>query len=140
MDTVTLRGPGQPPYATTDEGRALVTRLKLTGMPNATIAEVLDISLPTLKKNYDRELRLAKAELNGNIAAAIYHKAMQGDATCLIFWAKTQMGWRETERKEITGPDGAPLSLPAITLEFVGATDGKPTEANFVQEQTPQPA
>jgi hypothetical protein len=34
-----------------------------------------------------------------------------GDTTAAIFWAKTQMGWKETSAHEFTGKDGGPIVL-----------------------------
>ncbi len=40
----------------------------------------------------------------------------------MIFWMKTQAGWRETNRTELTGKDGKPLPQPANTATMVFET------------------
>ena len=116
---------GPPPFEPTEEQRSLVTRLKLGGATNELIARAIDIHPDTLAKHFNHELTDAVTALNGDVAATLYQKAIGGDTACLIFWAKTRMGWREVERKELTGADGRPLMLPCIGLEFVAAVDGK---------------
>ena len=107
------------PFEPTDEQRALVMRLKLAGISHKLIADTIGVSVTSLVRHFEHELSGAMAELNGNIAATIYQRAVSGDTACLIFWCKARMGWREKRSMELTGGEGAPLLLPSIGLEVV---------------------
>jgi hypothetical protein len=36
---------------------------------------------------------------------------MNGDTAAAIFWAKTQMGWKETTRQELTDGEGGQIVM-----------------------------
>jgi len=72
---------------------------------------VLDIDEKTLRKYYRDELDLAKAKANATIGGALFNKAKGGDTSAMIFWMKTQAGWRETKE-----PDEAPDLAAALAL------------------------
>ena len=44
------------------------------------------------------------------VSKTVYHKAIEGNVACAFFYLKTQAGWRETERHEVTGADGGGTS------------------------------
>ncbi len=77
------------------------------GVPQKDIAAMVDMSLMTLVKYYKKELERGAAFANGKIAERLYNKAMDGDTTALIFWAKCRMRWRtedKTEKEEAEKP------------------------------------
>ena len=51
-----------------------------------------------------------KARAIGTIAQTLISKARAGDTASMIFYLKTQGGWRETQAVEVSGPQGASLS------------------------------
>jgi len=53
----------------------------------------------------DERYKRGKYKAIGSIANSLLSKARAGDTTCQIFYLKTQAGWRETERVELTTPD-----------------------------------
>jgi hypothetical protein len=55
--------------------------------------------------------RAGKAEIIGKIAQSLIQDALDGDTTSRIFFLKTQAGWRETNRTEITGAEGGPVQI-----------------------------
>ncbi len=123
---------GRPAFRPTPEQRAQVSRLKFGGANDETIAAVLEISVNTLVKHFFRELDLSRAELLGQVAASLYNAALGGNVVAGIFIMKTRGGWRETDRHEITGADGAPLTPelpPLVMVEYVEsprANEGDP--------------
>ena len=50
-----------------------------------------------------------KARAIGAIAQGLIAKARGGDTTSMIFYLKTQAGWRETQQLEMTGQNGGPI-------------------------------
>lgn len=85
------------------------------GFTHNDIAKLLYISDETLRRHYRKELDTAKIKSNFNVAKNLYNIATdpehRSSAQAAIFWAKTQMGWREVERKEVTGANGGPLLI-----------------------------
>jgi len=103
-------------FQPTDEQRRMVKQLAQAAMPLGIIALMVKwpdtnrpVSINTLTKYFEDELTLAKVEMGVNLAGAAYKKAMSGDTGMLCFLLKTQFYYRETNRTEVTGPNGAPL-------------------------------
>ena len=94
---------GRPKFKVTPELRKQVESMSGMGLPQENIAAVCNCSVDTLFKYFPEELALGKAKANAKIAQCLFNKATGGDTTALIFWAKTQLGWKETARTEIAG-------------------------------------
>ena len=105
----------KPPHAPTDATRETVQLHTTVGTTQADIARVLDIDEKTLRKYYRDELDLAKAEANATIGGALFKRAKSGDTTAMIFWMKTQAGWRERTDINHTSEDGSMTPQPSIT-------------------------
>ena len=105
----------KPPHAPTDATRETVQLHTTVGTTQADIARVLDIDEKTLRKYYRDELDLAKAEANATIGGALFKRAKSGDTTAMIFWMKTQAGWRERTDINHTSEDGSMTPRPSIT-------------------------
>ena len=86
----------KPPHAPTEATRQTVQLHTMVGTNQTDIARVLDIDEKTLRKYYRDELDLAKAKANATIGGALFNKAKTGDTSAMIFWMKTQAGWRES--------------------------------------------
>src|SRR5690625_4191383 len=95
----------KPPHEPTQATRQTVQMHTMVGTDQETIARVLGIDPKTLRKYYRDELDLAKAQANATIGGALFNKAKSGDTAAMIFWMKTQAGWRETQAIEHTSPD-----------------------------------
>lgn len=108
--------PGGPPHEPTRATRELVTLHTMVGTTQETIASIIGIDPKTLRKHYRDELDQSKAKANATIGGALFNKAKSGDTTAMIFWMKTQAGWKETNVNEITNPDG---SLTPTRIELV---------------------
>jgi hypothetical protein len=106
-----LRKQGKPPHAPTDALRQTVQLHTTVGTPQPVVAQILGIDAKTLRKHYRAELDLARAKANATIGGALFNKAKSGDTAAMIFWMKTQAGWRETNRTEITGAEGGPVQI-----------------------------
>ena len=79
----------------TAESRKLVSELSALGIKNEDVCAMIDTSIPTLLKHYEKEIKEGRIKANAKIAQTLYKKAIEGDTACLIFWAKTRLGWRE---------------------------------------------
>ena len=91
----------------TDKQREMVQLHATVGTPQAIIADMLGIDDKTLRKHYREELDQSLAKANASIGGALFNKAKGGDTAAMIFWMKTQAGWKE--KMEFSGPNGAPL-------------------------------
>jgi hypothetical protein len=104
----------KPPHAPTDAQRQTVQLHTTVGTPQPVLARLLSIDEKTLRKYYRDELDLAKAKANATIGGALFNKAKGGDTTAMIFWMKTQAGWKETSIVEGSGPNGEHLHKVSI--------------------------
>lgn len=105
----------------TDENRIEVRTLASLGMPQDEIAAYIGISKPTLAKHYASELKLSSIKANATVGKYLFSlasgQAISKGAThsdckaAAMFWAKTRMGWRETDRLEHSGPDGGAIPV-----------------------------
>ena len=86
----------RPELKVTPRDRMMVETLGRAGVPQQIISDLVcgGISLNTLKKHFRSELTVGKAFANYIVAKTLFNKAMAGDTTVLIFWAKTQMCMR----------------------------------------------
>lgn len=108
-------GAGRAAFKPTGEQRELVEQLSSFGHRQSEIvlfvkgADGKSISEPTLLKNFKAELTDGKVKANVKIAQTLYKKAAAGDTTSIIFWLKSQAGWKDTQRVELTGAGGGPI-------------------------------
>jgi predicted transcriptional regulator len=102
------------------------------GSTKQMMADYLGITQDTLRKHFSTELKTAKTGKNIAIVNTLYQRAIRGDTTALIFWCKTQLGWKETQVQEYVLPQ---ISLVAIDGSVVRTTkDGQPdviTDADY---------
>ena len=77
-------------HVPTLEQRKLVESTSGIGLPYNEIAALVGIDEYTLQEQYERELELGQAKANGQIAKAIYAKALDGDAASLKLWSENQ--------------------------------------------------
>ena len=77
------------------------------GLTVANMAAILGMSKKTLERRMaeDESIRDALERGRGitsnNVAKSAYKQAMSGNTAMTIFWLKTRMGWKETERHEV---------------------------------------
>lgn len=74
------------------------------------IAKVVGISPGTLRRLYRKEMDRGFNAANVAVGKKLFESCMAGDVTSLIFWAKTRMRWRETDKN-------APQANPAETAK-----------------------
>lgn len=106
---------GRKPFQPTAAQRKAVAVWASIGTPHDVMAAQLGIARQTLENAFDRELKDGKAITDQAISKSLYQKALTGNVPCMIFWAKTRLGWRETNRTEVTGADGGPLAVQNLS-------------------------
>jgi hypothetical protein len=94
----------RPEFEPTQKDRELVESMSGYGVPFEQIAALVGggIHRETLAKHFEKELVLGKAKANSKIGQTLFQKATGGDTTAMIWWSKTQMGWKETKEIEFT--------------------------------------
>jgi hypothetical protein len=89
-------------------------------LTTAQMADYFGIGRTTFFAIMEREPEIAarykrgKARAIGAIAQNLIQKARGGDTTSMIFYLKTQAGWRETAAIEHQAPDGVAELLRSI--------------------------
>ena len=103
-------------HVPTEDLRALVNQMSAVGIPQISIALVIEMDVKTLRLHYRKELDTAAIKANAKIGGTLYNKAMAGDTTAAIWWSKTRMGW--SDKVEISGPDGGAIPL-SININLI---------------------
>jgi DNA-binding Lrp family transcriptional regulator len=81
-------------YKTVD--RDLVFRLACIQCSDQEIAEVVGVSVDTLRRRFSKILEQGKQEGRQSLRRAMYEKAMNGDSRLQIFLSKQYLGMRDT--------------------------------------------
>jgi len=100
---------GTPAFVPTDIQREDVVMMSANGIKPMHQAESLGVSMKILNKYFKSELDYGKMRANTRVSGALYGKAMEGNVPAMIFWLKSQAGWREADRLELTGANGKSL-------------------------------
>lgn len=122
----------KPPHAPTPESRAQVSALYSYGITQEEIARFLNIDPKTLRLHYRDELDSAHIKANAKVGQFLFQNASgqtlkdgASHSDCVraaMFWAKTRMGWRETQSIDhTTGGE----KLTGLTVSFIDATPSK---------------
>lgn len=105
---------GRKKYQPNETDRRIAEALAQYGVPHEQIAARIGISRPILDQHYSEYMRKAEAAANNNIARTLYQQAVGNEekgiapnVSALIFWCKTRMGWRETQKMDLTSSDGS---------------------------------
>lgn len=114
------------PHKPTDRTRAEVSALYSFGIPQDDIARYIGVDAKTLRKHYRDELDNSVTKANAAVGRFLYQNATgntlkdgASHSDCVraaMFWAKTRMGWKETQGVEHTSPDGS-MSPTRIIIE-----------------------
>ena len=96
----------KPPHVPTAATRQIVKLHTMVGTTQKDVARVIGIDGKTLRKYYRDELDLSKAKANATVGGALFNKAVGGDTAAMIFWMKTQAGFRERTDVNLTSEDG----------------------------------
>lgn len=103
----------------TDEQKVQVEALAAY-LTQEQIADYFGIGKTTWFAMMDRDAEIAerykrgKAKAIGAVAQGLLQQARAGDKVAAMFYLKTQAGWRETSRHELTGANGDPIEFSKI--------------------------
>lgn len=114
------------PHEPTSKTRAEVSALYSFGIPQAEIATYIGVDAKTLRKHYREELDNSVTKANAAVGKFLYQNASgatlkegASHSDCVraaMFWAKTRMGWRETQDLNHKSEDG---SMSPTRIEIV---------------------
>ena len=124
------RKKGDGPVLFNADHAKTVRALSQYGVPQEDIAATIGCCVETTLKLYGQEHKEGRAVANAKIGKRLFEKAMDGDTTALIFWCKTRMGWRETQKVDLTSSDGSmspanAFDLSALSPEQIAALRGE---------------
>ena len=98
-------------HTPTAASKRVVQYLKAAGFTHLQIAEVLDISQPTLDKWYKEEIRCGKSKVESFCIGKLFSHISNNCKASLFFYMKTKMGWVENPNRETIPP-------PTVTIHF----------------------
>ena len=121
----------KPLHQPTEKTRAEIIALRSYGVPIKEVAAYIGIDDKTLYKYYRDELENSAIKANANVGKFLYQaasgQALTTGAThsdCVraaMFWAKTRMGWKETNVQEHTGANGTETQSQKVIIKVVDA-------------------
>jgi hypothetical protein len=111
---------GNPPFVATDEQRTQVKTLTKV-CSHDMIADLLNISVATLKRHFVDELKQGKAQAVAAVGGKLLQKAMAGHPASMIFYLRTQAKWNV--RVEHSGLDGGPIRTVDVSSQIGNMTD-----------------
>lgn len=108
---------GKKAIVLTDEEIDLV-REKSSRLTQKQISDLLGIGERTFREIMTRQpavsaaYKKGKAKVIDEIASVLVEKALKGDTTSILFYLKTQAGWRETEDVKESVPINIVMNNP----------------------------
>lgn len=81
------------------------------------IARALSISPSTLyarkreSEEFTEAIKRGRAKANVFVGGKLMEHIKKGNVAATIFYLKSRCGWKETDRREITGKDGSPIEV-----------------------------
>ena len=114
---------GRPAWLPDGATIQMVETLAGQGLTSEQIADCLGIARATLydkAKNYEEfsdAIKRGKGKAAGFVTGKLFEQIRKDNLTAMIFYIKTQLNWKETESKELTGKDGAPLQTDKREVE-----------------------
>lgn len=111
-------GSGRKPFVPTDAERKQVEALAGVGLPQEQIGALLrdGVCVDVVRDNFAHELKAGKAKASAKIGQTLFNRAIGGETAALIWWTKSQMGWKEKRELDISNPDGTLKPPTAINI------------------------
>ena len=122
-------GKGGRPLIVLDDKQKKIIKT-CSGRLNAEqIADMIGVSRSSFFEIMQRDevvsglYKKGRSKTINKVAKILIDNALDGDTTSLIFYLKTQAGWKETTATEHTGKDGGAIEVTSI--ELIAGTDDK---------------
>ena len=114
------RGAGRKPFEPTAKERQQVEALAGVGLPHDQIAALVrdGVCTDVIRQYFAKELKAGKAKASAKIGQTLFNRAIGGETAALIWWTKSQMGWKEKRDLDVTSSDGT-LTPAVIQLMAV---------------------
>ena len=115
---------GRPRKELTDEQVTQVEKLSAV-MTQEQIGDFMGITDRTLRQRITDDPRVSsaykrgRAQALGSAGASLLALVRKGNLGAICFYLKTQGGWRETTRTEVTGVENAPAVRIKVTHEII---------------------
>lgn len=125
-------GAGRKPFEPTAKERQQVEALAGVGLPHDQIGALVrdGVCTDVIRQYFAKELKAGKAKASAKIGQTLFNRAIGGETAALIWWTKSQMGWKEKRAHELTGADGAPLEFAKIERVVIrGKADTENSDA-----------
>jgi hypothetical protein len=107
---------GRPAWQPTDEQRRLVQVLRASGNDVTTIARILGVSQPTLRRACREELCHGFADIKVRMILALTKRALGGDTQAMIYWLSLHCPeWRRA-RRTVGESDARPDEEPVVII------------------------
>lgn len=83
-------------FKPTEEQRKTVQGMAGFGIPHDDIAAIVNIDPKTLRKHFERELKIGSILATTKVAQSLFNMAtVEKSVPAAIFWMKARAGWRE---------------------------------------------
>lgn len=117
------RGAGRKPFEPTAKERQQVEALAGVGLPHDQIGALVrdGVCTDVIRQYFAKELKAGKAKASAKIGQTLFNRAIGGETAALIWWTKSQMGWKEKRELDISNPDGTLKPPTAINIVPVDA-------------------
>ncbi len=116
-------GGGRPCIVLDDEQLRQVE--KLAGiLTTSQLADFLGVGRTTLFDIFERQPEVSelykkgRAKVIGGVGQNLVQKALSGDNAAMMFYLKTQAGWKEMQQVDHTSSDGSMSQKPSV-IELV---------------------
>lgn len=103
---------GRKPKEFTPQDREEIEKLSGLGLNHEQIALIKKCCADTLVKHCGEELKVGKAKAFTLATSQLFGAIKRGNMTGIIFYLKTQHGWREKQEVEHSGNISISVSFP----------------------------
>ena len=101
-------GAGRKPFEPTAKERQQVEAMAGVGLPHDQIGALVrdGVCTDVIRQYFAKELKAGKAKASAKIGQTLFNRAIGGETAALIWWTKSQMGWKEKRELDVTSSDG----------------------------------
>ena len=113
----------RPPLRPTATQRQQVEQLANLGVTTEAIGHAIGeagapLDPKTVRRHFRAELDRGAALCTVRVQRKLHELIDSGNPAAIFFYLKCREGWREVQRVETTGPDGAPLPAPVFAAQL----------------------